>query len=382
VSLPTAARHVAAAGYRGYTGRQLPRIEKKEMFWLYAGFLGLVFVFLALDLGVFNKKAHVVSVREAMGWSALWMSMALLFAVFIYYAYDGHWLGLGTTIDPVDHTINDGGKAALKYLTGYLIELSLSVDNLFVIAVIFSSFGVPGIYQHRVLFWGILGALVMRGAMIGIGAVLIAQFHWILYVFGAFLIYTAYGMLSFKVENPDPQKNIVVRYARRLLPVTSHFHGEHFFIRAGDPTDSPPSHRDPALENAKPGTLMMTPLFLALLVVEFCDVVFAVDSVPAIFSITADPFIVFTSNVFAILGLRSLFFALAGMLNRFHLLEVSLAIVLALVGVKMLVGHWLKDLFGPDYNFYVLALVVIILVGGVVASLLKPAHEDEAENAH
>jgi tellurite resistance protein TerC len=351
------------------------------MFWLYAGFLTLVFALLALDLGVLNKKAHVVSVREAMGWSTLWMSLALLFAVFVYFAYDAQWLGLGTAIDPVDQTTNDGATAALKYLTGYLIELSLSVDNLFVIAVIFSSFGVPGIYQHRVLFWGILGALVLRGAMIGIGAVLIAKFHWILYLFGAFLIYTAYGMLSFKVTNPDPQNNIVVRWARRFLPVTTHFHGEHFFMRAGRAEDSPPSHRDPALENAEPGTLMMTPLFLALLVVEACDVVFAVDSVPAIFSITADPFIVFTSNVFAILGLRSLFFALAGMLNRFHLLEVSLAIVLALVGVKMLTGHWLKELFGNDYNYYVLALVVIILVGGVVASLVFPPHE-EAEEVH
>jgi tellurite resistance protein TerC len=352
------------------------------MFWLYAGFLTLVFALLALDLGVLNKKAHVVSVREAMGWSVLWMSLALLFAVFVYYAYDAHWLGLGTTVDPVDHATNDGARAALKYLTGYLIELSLSVDNLFVMAVVFSSFGVPGIYQHRVLFWGILGALVMRGAMIGIGAVLIAKFHWILYLFGAFLIYTAYGMLNFKVDNPDPQNNVVVKFARRFLPVTTLFHGEHFFMRAGDRADSPPSHRDPALEAAKPGTLMMTPLFLALLVVETCDVVFAVDSVPAIFSITADPFIVFTSNVFAILGLRSLFFALAGMLNRFHLLEVSLAIVLALVGVKMLTGHWLKSLFGDEYNYYVLALVVIILVGGVIASLVFPPHDEEGEQAH
>jgi tellurite resistance protein TerC len=349
------------------------------MFWLYAGFLTLVLGLLALDLGVLNRKAHVVGVREAMAWSTLWMSLALLFAVFIYYAYDAHWLGLGTTIDPVDQVMNDGAGAALKYLTGYLIELSLSVDNLFVMAVVFSSFGVPGIYQHRVLFWGILGALVMRGAMIGIGAVLIAKFHWILYVFGAFLIYTAWGMLTFKVKNPDPQNNPVVRFARRFLPVTSHFHGEHFFVRAKEGADTPASHRDPALEAAAPGTLMMTPMFLALLVVEACDVIFAVDSVPAIFSITADPFIVFTSNVFAILGLRSLFFALAGMLNRFHLLEVSLAIVLALVGVKMLAGHWMKDLFGADYNFYVLALVVLILIGGVVASLVIPPHEEDEE---
>jgi len=354
------------------------------MFWLYAGFLTLIFGFLALDLGVFNRKAHVISVREAMAWSVLWMSVALLFAVFIYYAYDAQWLGLGTTIDPVDNAVNGGAKAALKYITGYLIELSLSVDNLFVMAVVFSSFAVPGIYQHRVLFWGILGALVMRGAMIGVGAVLIQNFHWILYVFGAFLIYTAWGMLSFKVENPDPHNNVVVRFARRFLPVTRHFHGEHFFVRAGSSAstmvpvpDGGGVDRDPAVAAAEPGTLMMTPLFLALLMVETCDVIFAVDSVPAIFSITADPFLVFTSNVFAILGLRSLFFALAGMLNRFHLLEVALAIVLALVGIKMLVGHWLEQWLGHDYNFYVLALVVLILVGGVVASLAFPPHEED-----
>lgn len=364
------------------------------MFWLYAGFLTLILGFLALDLGVFNRKAHIVGVREAMAWSTLWMTTALLFGVFIYYAYDAQWLGLGTTVDPVDHAVNSGSQAALKYLTGYLIELSLSVDNLFVMAVIFSSFGVPGIYQHRVLVWGILGALVMRGAMIGAGAILIQNFHWILYVFGAFLLYTAWGMLHFKVDKPDPHNNRIVRIARRFLPVTRHFHQEHFFVRAGSPASRSPvlpgrdgndgpgrGVRDPAVEAAEPGTLMMTPLFLALLMVETCDVIFAVDSVPAIFSITADPFLVFTSNVFAILGLRSLFFALAGMLNRFHLLEVALAIVLALVGAKMLAGHWLEQLLGSDYNFYVLALVLLILIGGVVASLVLPPETDADDAA-
>jgi len=353
------------------------------MFWLYAGFLTLVLALLALDLGVLNRKAHVIGVREAMAWSALWMTLALAFTVFLYQAYDAHWFGLGTTLDPVDGRINDGTKAALKYVTGYLIELSLSVDNLFVMAVVFGSFGVPGIYQHRVLFWGILGALIMRGAMIGAGAVLIARFHWILYLFGAFLVYTAFGMLRFKVDSPEPQNNAVVRFARRFMPVTRHFHGERFFVRAGSPESRAPQvdgngeMRDPAVEGVAPGTLMMTPLFLALLMVETCDVVFAVDSVPAIFSITADPFLVFTSNVFAILGLRSLFFALAGALNRFHLLEVSLAFVLGLVGVKMLAAHWLEQWMGHDYNYYVLGLVVLILVGGVVASLLtKPPSED------
>jgi len=347
------------------------------MFWLYTGFLTLVLGLLALDLGVFNRKAHVISVREAMAWSTLWMSLALLFAVFVYYAYDAQWLGLGTVVDPVDRVVNDGSTAALKYVTGYLIELSLSVDNLFVMAVIFSSFAVPGIYQHRVLFWGILGALIMRGAMIGLGAVLIQRFHWILYLFGGFLLYTAWGMLRYKVESPDPNNNPLVRYARRHLPITRHFHEEHFFVRAGSEAMRDGGRRDPAVAEAAPGTLLMTPLFLALLVVETCDVVFAVDSVPAIFSITADPFLVFTSNVFAILGLRSLYFALAGMLNRFHLLEVALAIVLGVVGLKMLTGHWLKDVLGPDSNFYLLGLVVFILVGGVVASLVFPNHEED-----
>jgi tellurite resistance protein TerC len=360
------------------------------MFWLYAGFLTLVLGLLALDLGVLNRKAHVIGVREALAWSALWMTLALSFTVFVYHAYDAHWFGLGTAIDPVDRVASDGAKAALKYVTGYLIELSLSVDNLFVMAVVFSSFGVPGIYQHRVLFWGILGALVMRGAMIGAGAVLIARFHWILYLFGAFLIYTAWGMLRFKVDSPEPQNNSVVRFARRFLPVTRHYHGQRFFVRAGSPASMAlplPGggiDRDPAVEAATPGALMMTPLFLALLVVETCDVVFAVDSVPAIFSITADPFLVFTSNVFAILGLRSLFFALAGALNRFHYLEVSLAFVLALVGVKMLAAHWLEQWMGHDYNYYVLGLVVLILVGGVVASLLLPprAESEDGASAH
>lgn len=352
------------------------------MFLLYTGFVLLVVTLLALDLGVLNRKAHVIGIREAMGWSAMWISLGLLFSVFVYFAYDRQWYGLGTTIDPVDQVVNTGTGAVLKYLTGYLIELSLSVDNLFVMAVVFSSFGVPAIYQHRVLIWGILGALVMRGAMIGAGAILIHRFHWILYLFGAFLLYTAYGMLAFKTESPDPTNNAIVRFARRFLPVTRHYHGEKFFVRGG-PTPSVPGHgpvdRDPAVEAAPAGALMMTPLFLALLVVETCDVVFAVDSVPAIFSITADPFIVFTSNVFAILGLRSLFFALAGMLDRFHLLEVALAIVLAIVGIKMLAGEWLKPMVGEHFNLYMLGLVLVILVGGVILSLVIPPHEDKEE---
>lgn len=351
------------------------------MIWLYLGFLGVVIGLLALDLGVFHRKAHVVGVREALAWSALWITLALSFTIFVYFAYEARLEGLGTTIDPVDRVVNDGTRAAIKYLTGYLIELSLSVDNLFVMAMVFAAFGVPGIHQHRVLYWGILGALVMRGVMIAAGAVLIAKFHWILYFFGAFLLYTAYGMLRFNVESPEPHNNVVVRLARRFLPVTRHFHGEHFFVRAPLPgarsEDQESLDRDPAVQAAVPGTLMMTPMFLALLVVETCDVVFAVDSVPAIFSITADPFLVFTSNVFAILGLRSLFFALAGMLNRFHYLEISLAVVLGLVGLKMLFGKYLALWLGEDYNLYVLSLVLVILLAGVVASLAFPARRSE-----
>ncbi|MBI5505051.1 MAG: TerC family protein, partial [Deltaproteobacteria bacterium] len=346
------------------------------MFWLYFGFVTLILALLALDLGVLHRRAHVVGVREALSWSALWISLGVLFCVAVYFGYEHQWLGLGAHPDPADGMINDGARAAIKYLTAYLIEESLSVDNLFVIAMVFASFGVPGKLQHRVLYWGILGALVMRGTMIGAGAALIARFHWVLYLFGAFLLYTAYGMLRFNVKAPEPGHNAVVRLARRLFPVTRHFHGEHFYIHAGseasrESIDSEGrAALDPAVENAKPGTLMLTPLALALLMVETCDVVFAIDSVPAIFSITADPFLVFTSNVFAILGLRSLFFALAGMLNRFHYLEESLAVVLALIGVKMLAGKWIEMVLGEDYNFWILAAVLVILLGGVVASLV------------
>ncbi|HEY2773339.1 MAG TPA: TerC family protein [Candidatus Binatia bacterium] len=353
------------------------------MFLLYSGFLTLILLLLALDLGVLNRHAHVVGVREAMAWSLLWMTIALMFGVFVYYAYGSGWMGLGSAVDPVDHLANDGPRAALKYVTGYLVELSLSVDNLFVMTVIFSSFAVPGLYQHRVLFWGILGALLMRGSMIAAGAVLIQRFHGILYFFGAFLIWTAWRMVRLDVKNPHPENNPVVRMVRRFVPLTSHFHGHSFFVRAGSAAsaahDRPGADHDRAVEAASPGILMMTPLFLALVVVETCDVIFAVDSVPAIFSVTADPFLVFTSNIFAILGLRSLYFALAGMLDRFHLLEIALAIVLALVGTKMLLADFLDQWLGHEYNFWMLAAVVLILAGGVVASLLiPPKHEAEA----
>ncbi len=345
------------------------------MIGIWVGFIAFVLLLLALDLGVFNRKAHVISVREAIRWSALWITLGLSFSIFVYFAYEGQWLGLGTVADAVDGMMNDGSTAVEKYLTGYVVEKSLSVDNIFVISVIFSYFAVPAIYQHRVLFWGILGALVMRGAMIGLGARLIAEFHWVLYLFAAFLILTALKMLFMKEGEGDPSNNAVFRLTRRFFRVTSRFHGEHFIVRAGGPashegeTPGAPDLHDEALANAKPGSLLLTPLAMALIMVETTDLIFAVDSIPAIFAITGDPFLVFTSNVFAILGLRSLYFALAGMVTKFRYLKASLAIVLLVVGVKMLLAGWLKDILGKHFNLYLLAVVLAILVTGVVLSL-------------
>src|SRR4051794_36770270 len=203
------------------------------MWFVWIGFILFVLAMLALDLGVFHRKAHTVSVREALGWSAVWIGLALLFSVFVYFGYEHQWMGLGTHVDAVDGVANDGGRATIKYLTGYVVEKSLSVDNIFVIAMLFGFFAVPQIYQHRVLFWGILGALLMRGLMIGIGATLIARFHWILYIFGGFLILTAIKMLVMKTDHADPSKNIVIRWTRRLFHVTDTYHGEHFLVRAG-----------------------------------------------------------------------------------------------------------------------------------------------------
>jgi tellurite resistance protein TerC len=344
------------------------------MIWIWAGFILFVLLMLALDLGVFHKEAHVVSVREALGWSAVWISLGLAFGVFVYFGYEHHWMGLGLAVDAVDGQVNDGASATVKYLTGYIIEKSLSVDNVFVIAMIFAFMAVPRIYQHRVLFWGILGALILRGVMIAVGAELIARYHWILYVFGVFLLVTAVKMLVIR-EHSDPAQNLVVRWTKRLLSVTDQFHGEHFLVRAGSARSRKAAapglaaRPDAAVERAVPGTLMLTPLALALILVETTDLIFAVDSIPAIFAITADPFLVFTSNVFAILGLRSLYFALADMIDRFRFLKVSLAMVLAIVGLKMLLAEPLKAALGPPFNIYVLLVVLVVLGFGVMASL-------------
>ena len=337
---------------------------------LWVSFLTFILILLALDLGVFHRKAHVVSVREALSWTVIWMLTAVAFAAFVYVGYDRQWLGMGLQPDPVERSaaypdgkVNDPQTALLKFLTGYLVELSLSADNVFVIAMLFGYFAIPRMYQHRVLFWGILGALIMRGTMIAIGAQLVSRFAWVLSVFGVILILTAAKMLFMDTEAGDPGKNVIVRLMRRFLPLTHEFHGEQFFVR-----------RPPAEAAAAPVsrlTWLATPLVPALVMIEITDLVFAVDSIPAIFAITADPFLVFTSNVFAILGLRSLYFALAGALHVFRYLKEALAIVLLTVGVKMLAHSWLKRVLGPDFNLYLLGVVVFILAVGVIASLIE-----------
>src|SRR3972149_3585100 len=243
------------------------------MIWMWIGFVAFVLLMLALDLGVFHRKAHVVTVKGAVAWSAVWVALGSAFAVFVYFAYDAQWFGLGAMADPVDGLPNDGSTAMEKYLTGYVVEKSLSVDNIFVIAMIFTFFAVPPLYQHRVLFWGILGALVLRGVMIALGATPIAEFHWVLYLFAVFLILTAIKMLFLKTEHTDPNKKLVVRLTRRLFPVTARFHGEHFIVRAGTPASyeseipGAPAEPDEVVDAARKGTLLLTPLAIGLAMV-------------------------------------------------------------------------------------------------------------------
>ena len=312
------------------------------MSWVW--FVGAVLVFLALDLGVFHRKAHAVGFREALIWTTIWFSMAMAFALWLAPMMIGDQWG-------TDHT--------KLFITGYVVELSLSMDNVFVIALIFAYFRVPLEYHHRVLFWGILGALVMRGAMIFGGAGLIHQFDWILYVFGAFLLFSGIKMLFVGDEEVEPEKNIVVRLARRIYPVTTQFVGQRFFTQ---------------LE----GCRALTPLALCLIMVETTDLIFAVDSIPAIFGITTEPFIVFTSNVFAILGLRSLYFLLVGLLRHFCYLKYGLALVLVFIGFKMLIVLWggrPEWLNFEDNHNRVLIIVAALLGLSIVASLFAPKKE-------
>jgi tellurite resistance protein TerC len=308
-----------------------------DQIWLWVGFNLFVMLMLAVDLGIFHRDAHEVSVREAGGWIAVWVTLSLLFGLGVVYFM--------------------GSTKGLEFFTGYLIEQALSVDNIFVFVLIFTYFGVPRRYQHRVLFWGILGALVMRGTMIGAGAYLVQRFHWILYLFGAFLVYTGIRMSTQDEQAIEPESNPVIKLVRRIVPVSTKYHGQNFFIRepAGGATPQ----------------LMATPLFVVLVLVETTDVLFAVDSIPAIFGVTRDPFIIYTSNIFAILGLRSLYFLLAGLIHKFHFLQLALSFVLIFVGVKMLIADYFHIPIG-----YSLGFIAMTLVLSVVASLMFPKETD------
>jgi tellurite resistance protein TerC len=310
--------------------------------WLWGGFTVFVLGMLAIDLGVVNRKAHVISPRAAAMWVVVWVSLAVIFGLGVWYFM--------------------GPERALEFAAGYLVEEALSVDNLFVFLLIFSYFKVPPLYQHRVLFWGILGALVMRGVMIGLGAVLIERFHWIIYVFGAFLVITGIRMATQGEQEIHPDQNPVIKLVRRLVPVTKGYREQQFFVR----------------EPGADGTLRLyaTPLLIVLVLVETTDLVFAVDSIPAIFAVTKDPFIVYTSNVFAILGLRAMYFVLAGAIAKFHFLRYGLSAVLVFVGIKMLIS-------GRVHVPIALSLGVIVLLLGasVVASLMfaQKVHDPAAE---
>jgi len=306
---------------------------------------------------------HVVSVREALTFTAVLVVLAFAFAGFIYFAYENHWLALGIHVDRMDNTINDGRLAALKFITGYLIELSLSADNVFVMAMIFAHLRIPPQFQHRVLIWGILGALFLRGVMIVVGVALVSRYHWVLYLFGAFLVYTAIKMLLTKDEGHiETDEVFIIKLLRRFFPVTGQFN-EHHFTAIVD------------------GRRMLTPLAVGLVLIDVLDLVFALDSIPAAFAITADPFLVFTSNVFAILGLRSLYFALAGAIEKFRYLKTSLSAILGLIGAKMLSGDLLKEFLGPNVNLYMLGVVIAILVAGALASIIATRREQRRNAA-
>jgi tellurite resistance protein TerC len=296
---------------------------------VWISFAGVVGTLLVLDLGVLNRRSHVLSQKEALGWSAGIVTAALLFGAFL-------WVRLGST-------------AGLEYFSGYLIELSLSVDNLFVFLLIFQYFAVPAELQPRVLKWGIFGAIVMRAIMISAGVILLQEFSWIIYLFGVILVYTGFRMFRSEEAHIEPERNPLVRFARKIIPVTPAYEGQHFFVTRAA------------------GGLLATPLLLVLLVVEWSDLVFAIDSIPAVFAVTRDPFIVYSSNLFAILGLRAVFFVLAGALDRFHYIKPGVALILIFVGAKMISSAW----FHPSRSLS-LVVIVTVLAGSVLLSLLRP----------
>ncbi len=322
---------------------------------IYGGFVVLVLFLVMLDLGVLTRGSHVIGTREALFRTAGWISLALTFNVVVYFLYAHDWFDWKN----ISGTQLTGGDAAAQFFAGYLVEQSLSVDNMMVIAMIFGFFRIPAANQHRVLLWGILGALVLRGIMIALGAILIHSFDWIVYVFGAFLLITAIKLFRSKAEEMHPERNIFFRLVSRLYPITPALEGDRFITRLAD------------------GRRALTPLFLALILVETSDVIFAVDSIPAVFAVTNDPFLVFTSNVFAILGLRSLYFALAGMLETFRYLKTCLVVILAFVGVKMMLSH-----VYPIPTWISLTIIGGMLAGGIGASVLRPlAQQVDEESA-
>ncbi len=312
-------------------------------------FIAFIILFLALDLGVFNKTPHVIKTKEAAIWTTVWVSIAFAFSGVVYWLFKD-----GLVANPTNLTAD---AAVLKYITGYLIELSLSIDNVFVIAVIFSSFAIPQKYQHEVLFWGILGAIVFRALMIFFGVALINKFDWIIYVFGVFLLFTAFRMLTHKEAEFDPKKSKMFRFLKKLFPVTHKMDGDKFFIN-------------------RMGLRAATPLFVALLIIELTDILFALDSIPAILAITSDPFIVFSSNILAILGLRSMYFLISRMLTKFRYINYSLVVILAFVGVKMLLSHTVEI---PEWLS--LGVIGVSLGAGILASVLiadpNPIQETE-----
>ena len=322
-----------------------------EYWWFYGGFTVFIMMLLAVDLGVFHRKAHQVSVKEAAAWSLVWVSLALLFNVFAYHfmlgrmQQDPRLLGL-PGFDPQQAA----WTSALEFLAGYVVEYSLSIDNIFVFVVVLSYFSVPAQLQHRVLFFGILGALVFRGMFIALGAVLL-RFEWVIWIFGAFLVYTGFRMWFAKEKGVEPEQNAIIRLFRRFVPVTGEFHQQRFFVKVD-------------------GVVHATPLFIALLFLELTDIVFAVDSVPAIFALTHEPLIVFTSNIFAILGLRNLYFMLKGAIDTFHMLKYGLGAVLIFVGLKM---TWLNRLFQGHFPIHwSLGIIVGVIAASIVLSLAFP----------
>ena len=299
--------------------------------WLWVGFNLFVLAILALDLGVFHRKAHALSLKEASIWSVVWITLAMVFNAGLY--------------------LFAGPEPALQFFTGYLIEKSLSVDNIFIFLLLFTFFKVPAAYQHRVLYWGILGALIMRGTLIAVGVALIESFHWIIYLFGAFLIFTGIRMGFHKEIEVHPENDLLLKFIRRFVPVTENYEHDRFFVR-------------------RAGQVMVTPLLLVLLVIDTTDLIFAVDSIPAVFAVTRDPFLVYTSNIFAILGLRSLYFVLAGIMEKFYYLKLGLSVILTFVGVKMV----LADVFSLPTALSLVVIAVVLTIA-IVASIVRTRHQ-------